>query len=189
MPLTLFLVTALAAVVACAAAIRTRRAVGRLSRALAREWDLRASGAAGARGGDPEQAARLAQTEAWLQRSVEALEQRLREVLARTAEAEARLAAPAPLARSADVRGASPRIPPGDAASPARDVNSNVRERIRERLAADGYEEIVVLPGRNAKGGYTFEARQEGMPAKGAAHVDAEGRLVLRHAGPLRAFP
>lgn len=172
---TLLAILALAfAAAASAAAVRTQRTVHRLAKALAREWGLRtgpSSTAAPRAGEGPDD---LAAREAWLHRSVGALEQRLREVLARTADLEtaprAVAAAPAGAARTAvpdAERGAS----------------------LRRHLEALGYEDVALLPGRGVGGRLPFEARREGMPAKGSATIGSDGQVEVRWAAAHRAFP
>jgi hypothetical protein len=161
------------AAVACAAAVRTQRTVHRLAKALAREWGLRTgpnAASAPRTGGEGEP---LAEREEWLKRSVEALEQRLRELLARTAGLEAQ----APAGPTA--RGPSARV----------EVGGDPRERLRRHLEASGYEDVAVLPGLGRNGSLVFEARREGMPAKGSARVGADGRVEVRWAAPHRVFP
>jgi hypothetical protein len=158
------------AAAACAAVIRTQIAVHRLAKALAREWGLRVAGASSAL---PSNEERLAEREEWLKRSVEALEQRLREVLARATDVEARVrpAAPVPLAPAGP---SAPTSPP---------------DRVREHLLALGCEDVAILPPRATGGAFVFEARREGMPAKGSARLTPDGRVELRWGEPLRAFP
>jgi hypothetical protein len=166
----LLAVVALAcAAAAVAAAIRTQRTVHRLAKALAREWGLRLGGAP-ARTSEEE---RLAEREEWLKRSIEALEQRLREALSRAAVLDQRPAPAVAAPRSA--------AGPAPAASPP--------ERVREHLAALGYEEIAVLSPRAAGGAFPVEARREGMPAKGSARLTPDGRVEVRWGAPLRVFP
>jgi hypothetical protein len=160
------------AVVACAAAVRTQRTVHRLAKALAREWGLRTGQGAGPAPREKDTAA-LAEREEWLKRSVEALEQRLREVLSRTAGLEA------PRAAGDRAREPARRTEPGE----------EPRERVRRHLEALGYEEVAVLPGPGRGGALTFEARRDGMPAKGTARPGEDGRVEVRWAAPHRVFP
>lgn len=161
------------AAVACAAAVRTQRTVHRLAKALAREWGLRTGPSTVAAPRAEGDSAALAERDEWLKRSVEALEQRLREVLARTAGLEA--SAPAgPVARGPAARG---------------EQGGDPRERVRRHLETQDYEEVVVLPDQARNGSFTFEARREGMPAKGSARVGADGRVEVRWAAPHRVFP
>jgi hypothetical protein len=159
------------AAAACAAAIRTQRTVHRLAKALAREWGLRAGAGPLARHEDEDPPAE--HRDASRERSVEALERRLGDVLARVADVERR-AAPA---------AARPATPPAPAAPSA------PSDRIREHLVALGYEDVAVLPPRAAGGAFVCEARREGMPAKGSARVSSDGRVEVRWGAPLRAFP
>ena len=171
---TLLAVLALAfATAACAAAIRTQRTVHRLAKALAREWGLRTGSAAQAAPREDASAGAAAREE-WLKRSVEALEQRLREVLARTSDLE--------------------RTPPPAPAPPARDGGQAARApdagtRLREHLRALGYEEVALLGVRGPSGAVAFEARREGMPAKGLARVGDEGVVEVRWSAAHRVFP
>lgn len=178
MALLLALLAVLLAAAACLVALRTQRHVERLAAALAREWGLR--GAAGA-GPDEVAAGRpvspASEQEAWLRRSVEALEQRLREVLARAAQVEAAASARPEAAAPAPSTG------PGEAAAPP-----DARETVRLHLVRLGYDEVALWPA-GAPGGFTFEAREQGMPRKGSARVDEEGRVRVRHAGAQRVFP
>ena len=158
------------AAAACAAVIRTQVAVHRLAKALAREWGLRVAGAPSAL---PSEEQPLAEREEWLRRSVEALEQRLREVLARAADLESRVRPEA----------APPAAPAG------RSEPATAPERVREHLLALGYEDVAILPPRVSGGALVFEARREGMPAKGSARLTPDGRVELRWGGMLRTFP
>lgn len=158
------------AAAACAAAIRTQRTVHCLAKALAREWGLRLGGAP-SRSSEEE---RLAEREEWLKRSIEALEQRLREALSRAADLDAR---PVPAA------------PAPPAAAGARAAPASPSDRVREHLVALGFEEIAILPARTPGAALLVEARREGMPAKGSARLTPDGRVELRWGAPLRAFP
>jgi len=168
--ITLAVLGVLLAVLALLVAIRTERHVRRLARALAREWGL-------ATGGGSEREARVpdagadpgAQRE--LQRTVHALEQRVFELAARAA---------APSLPPAAQRASAGAKPP-ERAEP--------REQVRRHLEALGYEEVRVLPGRAGEGSLLYEARADGMPMKGGAWVDEDGRVTLKPADVLRAFP
>lgn len=173
MPFLLSALAAIAALIAVAAALRTARHVQRLARSLAREWGQR--GAVGATPVEPEvrSAAPAREHEAWLRRSVEALEQRLREALERTAALERRSAP-----------GAAP-----SADGPEGAVEGDPRERVLRHLAEQGFEEVALL-GASALGrGQLFEARREGLPVKGRARVGDDGRVELTLAGVSRVFP
>jgi hypothetical protein len=165
--LALALVALLLAAWALLSAWRTERHVVRLSRALAREWGLATGsdgpeGAARPRGDDDEPVAQL-------RRSVAALEQQLRE----QAERLARQGRPAPLAIA------------GAAAPAPRDAEP--RARVVAHLQGLGYEDVVVFEGRD--GALLYEAREDGMPRKGAARLAADGQVVLGEPARVRAFP
>lgn len=173
MTLLLSALAAVAALIAVATALRTGRHVQRLARSLAREWGARSGVSAAPVQPEVRSAAPSREHEAWLRRSVEALEQRLREALERTATLERRL--PATAASSAE--------------SPAGAVESDPRERVLRHLAAEGFEEVALLGASALSGGQLFEARRHGLPVKGRARIGDDGRVELTLAGVSRVFP
>jgi hypothetical protein len=171
--LTIALLGVLLAVLAIVLAVRTERHVRRLAQALAREWGLRTGST---RGPDEASAAPPPDQAAPSRREVEALEQQLRAL-------EERLLRAAPA-----VPQASGRTPSATAARGAPAAGSEPHARVEAHLLALGFEEVVLLPGR-AGGTFVYEAREAGMPRKGAARVDAQGAVRLEPAPTQRAFP
>jgi hypothetical protein len=108
-----------------------------------------------------------------LGRRLDALEERLRDLLARVASDEAR-------AVETPARG-------GGGASAAGSAGD--RDRVRRHLISLGFEDVAFLPGRGPGGVLTVEARRDGIPVKGTARVGDEGKIELRLADSLRAFP
>jgi hypothetical protein len=167
--LTLALLGVLLAVLALLMSIRTERHLRRLAHALAREWGLRT-------GGDDEPAGRAAEpatSDAEVRRlryALDALEQQVRELAQRA------VVAPRP-------------TPPPSEGAPSLPSEPGPQEHVRRHLAALGYEDIVVLPGRGGPGAFLYEAREQGMPRKGGARVDEAGRVELQPARLLRVFP
>ncbi len=178
--LSLAVLGVLLAVLALLLAIRTERHVRRLARALAHEWGLRTGG-----GGDPvappAERGALSEAQTQLRRSIEDLEQRVFELAARSAASSPPAFVPASGLRTTGASSA--------AGAPAGQRTPDPRERVRRHLEQLGYEEVVVLPGREGAGSLIYEAREDGMPRKGGARVAEDGRVTLHPAGALRVFP
>jgi hypothetical protein len=173
MPLafTIALLGVLLAVLAIVLAVRTERHVRRLAQALAREWGLRTGSPRGTHDASAERAPDQAGPS---RRQVEALEQQLR------ALEERLLRATPPVPSPGASRSGAARVPPTPEGEP--------RARVEAHLAALGFEEVVLLPGR-VGGTFVYEAREAGMPRKGAARVDVHGGVRLEPAPTQRAFP
>ncbi len=178
--LSLAVLGVLLAVLALLLAIRTERHVRRLAKALAHEWGLRTGG-----GGDavapPAERGALSESQTQLRRSIEDLEQRVFELAARSAASSPPASVSAPGLRTPGASSAR-----GDPAGPR---SLDARERVQAHLEELGYDEVVVLPGRQGAGSLMYEAREDGMPRKGGARVGEDGRVTLHPAGALRVFP
>lgn len=177
LPFVLSAIAALGALAALVAALRTRRHVRRLAKALAREWGLRFGGTSSVAPVPPGPAD--VERDASLRRSIHGLEQRLQDMLARSADLERaparRAAALGPEALDADAP-----LEPG--------------ELVRQRLAGQGYDDVVLLadvaqPRDEGGRRFVFEGRRQGLPVKGRARVDALGRFTFSLAGRHRIFP
>lgn len=163
------LLAILVAGLALAIAIRLQRHHRRLSRALAREWGLR-TGRASRGASDAAAPASSAERDvAALERELEETELRLRALTQRLSNLESR------------PRGAAPSAPGAGKPAPA--------ERVRAHLEALGFEQVTLVARESSPGTLHYEAREHGMPRKGTAHLEPDGRVVLEPGAAHRAFP